>query len=199
MEGFLRWFHGDGAKLPALTRAALAHLRFETIHPFEDGNGRIGRAIAELSLSQSSGKPLLIALSQVIGRRKKQYYHQLEAASRTLEVTDWVRYFGASVLEAQQDSVRRIGFLIAKTRFFDRYRGRLNGRQEKVLVRLFEAGMDGFEGGLSAGNYASITKAPPATVTRDLHDLVVKGALLRTGKRKATRYRLQLSDEAPLI
>jgi len=198
MAVFLEWFNGSAAKLPVLTRAALAHLHFEIIHPFEDGNGRIGRAIAELALSQSLGKPLLIALSLTIGKKKKLYYQQLETASRTLEVTEWIKYFGGVILEAQQTAARQIDFLIAKAKFFDRYRGRLNVRQEKVLLRVFAAGPDGFEGGLSAGNYKSLAKTTPATVTRDLHDLVEKGALLRSGERKGTRYRLNLEGSFPM-
>jgi Fic family protein len=194
MAVYLEWFNDKAIKLPALTRAALAHLYFETIHPFEDGNGRVGRAICELSLSQSLNKPLLISLSQTIGKRKKLYYEQLEIANRTLEVTGWVNYFAGVILEAQRSAVRQIEFLIAKAKFFDRYRDKLNVRQEKVLVRIFAAGIDGFAGGLSASNYASIAKTTPATVTRDLHDLVQKGALLRSGERKSTRYRLNLKD-----
>jgi len=192
MREFLEWFNGSAHELPALTRAALAHLRFEAIHPFEDGNGRIGRTVAEWSLSRSVGRPLPIALSQTISLRKKAYYEELANANHTLEVTRWVRYFATTILDAQQRAMARLAFVIAKSKFFDRYRGMLNERQEKVLVRVFAAGPEGFAGGLSAGNYASISGSPSATVTRDLQDLVEKGALLRTGERKSTRYRLNL-------
>ncbi len=161
-----------------------------TIHPFEDGNGRIGRAIAELSLSQSLGRPVLLALSQSIGRKKKLYYERLGAASRSLEVTDWASYFADTILEAQASAIRQVGFVIAKGKFFMRFRDRLNPRQEKVMLKLFDSGPDGFIGGLSAGNYASLTKASSATVTRDLAELVEWGALTRSGERKHTRYRL---------
>lgn len=192
MNAFLDWFEQSRATMPALARSALAHLYFECIHPFEDGNGRMGRALAEISLSQSLGKPVLIPLSQSIANRKKTYYQQLQAASHTLEVTDWVLYFANTILDAQQRAARSIRFLIAKAAFFDRHRGQLNPRQEKVLLRMFTEGPDGFTGGLSASNYASITQASTATVTRDLHDLTEKGALLKTGERKGTRYVLNL-------
>ncbi len=191
MEGFLDWFNGSRSRVPALTRSAIAHLWFESIHPFEDGNGRIGRAIAELSLSQSLGKPVLLALSQTIGKRKNLYYEQLAGASRSLEVTAWLRYFAGVILEAQARAGRQVEFLVAKTKFFDRFRNALNARQEKVLLRIFEAGIDGFTGGLSAGNYLRIAKTSPATVTRDLNELVAMGALIKTGEKRYTRYYLR--------
>jgi len=194
MERFLAWFNTSRGTQSPLARSALAHLYFESIHPFEDGNGRIGRAIAELSLSQSIGKPILLALSQTIGKHKKRYYEELAAGSRTLEVTPWVSFFADTVLEAQERAGKQIALLLAKTRLFDRYKGRLNGRQEKVLLRLFEAGIDGFVGGLSAGNYIQIAKTSAATATRDLHELVEMGALVRTGDKRYTRYHLNLNE-----
>lgn len=97
---------------------------------------------------------------------------------------------------AQQWAEDLVRFLIEKTRRMHRLQGALNNRQEKVLLRMLAEGHDGFTGGLSAGNYATITGAPPATVTRDLSDLVEKDVLLRTGERKATRYRLRLTTGA---
>lgn len=190
MKRFLDWFNATRDTLPALERSALAHLHFESIHPFEDGNGRIGRTIAELSLSQSLGRPLLLALSQSIGMKKKHYYQQLGMASRTLEITEWIRYFADTILEAQGRAIRQVEWVIAKGKFFARFQNCLNPRQEKVMRRLFDNGPEGFTGGLSAGNYASLTKVSTATVTRDLAELVEMGALARSGERKHTRYRL---------
>jgi len=192
MERYLNWFSTSQGTMPALARAATAHLYFESIHPFEDGNGRIGRALAELSLSQSLGKPVLLALSKTITKRKKLYYDQLAAASRTMEVTGWIRYFANLVLEAQDEASKLVTFIIGKPRFFDIFRDRLNPRQEKALARMFEAGPAGFKGGLSAGNYAAITKASSATTTRDLNELVKLGALNRTGEKRYARYFLPL-------
>lgn len=194
MARYLAWFNASRHTLPALTRSAIAHLYFESIHPFEDGNGRVGRAIAELSLSQSLGKPILIALSQAIGANKRAYYDGLGSASTSLEITGWISYFAETIIEAQERAERQIRFLIDKAKFFDRYRGRLNSRQEKVLLRVFAEGPAGFVGGLSASNYASIAKTSTATVTRDLHELVDLGALIRTGERKHTRYCLNLGE-----
>ena len=192
MRRYLKWFNDSRGKLPALGRCAVAHLYFESIHPFEDGNGRIGRAVAELSLSQSLGKPVLLALSQTIGKHLKQYYDKLAIGNRSLEVTDWVCFFARTILEAQDRAGKQIEFIIAKAKFFDRLRGKFNPRQEKVLLRMFEAGVDGFIGGLSAGNYQRIAKTSPATGTRDLGELVELGALLRTGEKRHTRYHLKL-------
>lgn len=184
------------APLAALTRAGIAHLWFESIHPFEDGNGRIGRAIADSALARAISTPTFSALSKSLLRHRKDYYAILEAVSTTLVLDDWLSWFADRALEAQESADELVRFLIEKTRFMDRLRGALNERQEKVLLRMLAEGPEGFTGGLSAGNYATITGAPPSTITRDLSDLVEKGALLRTGERKATRYRLNLTSDA---
>lgn len=188
MERFLGWFNCSSVGKPGLIRAGIAHLWFESIHPFEDGNGRIGRAIAEKSLSQSLGQPTLIALSSVMEKNRGQYYKSLGTASRGMEITAWLEYFGQTVLDAQEYSLKRVEFLIRKARFFDLFRGKLNSRQEKVILRVFREGIDGFQGGLSSKNYVSITRCSPATATRDLADLVTKGAMERTGELKHARY-----------
>ncbi|MEJ5020954.1 Fic family protein [Ochrobactrum vermis] len=194
MVRFIAWFNETSpngmSPLPALTRAALSHVWFESIHPFEDGNGRLGRALAEKALAQSLGQPSLILLSFAIEQSRKAYYAQLEQHQRTLDVTEWLLWFGQTVLAAQQLTLQRVHFYIAKAHFYDRFRGVLNARQEKVMARLFEAGPEGFVGGLSADNYLAITKTSRATATRDLQDLVDKGALTRTGQLRFTRYAL---------
>ncbi|THF47772.1 Fic family protein [Allorhizobium terrae] len=197
MNALLDWLAKtapDGATpLTALTRAGIAHLWFESIHPFEDGNGRIGRAIAESALARAISIPTFSALSKSLLKHRKDYYAMLEAASTTLVIDDWLAWFADRALEAQASADELVRFLIEKTRLMDRLRGLLNERQEKALLRVLAEGPDGFTGGLSAHNYATITGAPPSTITRDLADLVEKGALLRTGERKATRYHLNLS------
>ena len=196
MDGFVDWFNRTApegpAPLPALTRAALGHLWFESIHPFEDGNGRIGRALAEKSLAQNIGQPSLIALAYTIERDRKGYYDQLETHQKTLDVTAWLMWFGETVLNAQQVTLTRIAFFIAKAKFYDRFRDRLNDRQAKVIERMFREGTDGFKGGLSAENYIAITGTSRPTTTRDLQDLVEMGALSRTGERRHTRYWLTI-------
>ena len=196
MERFIAWYNEtapDGpSPLPALTRAGIAHFHFECIHPFEDGNGRIGRAIAEKALAQGLGHPSLTALAATILARRKAYYAALELANTEIELTDWLRWFAATAIEAQRRTAVLIEFLLDKTQLMDRMRGALNERQEKALLRVLQEGPGGFKGGLSAGNYATITGASTATATRDLSDLVAKGALIRSGERRHARYRADI-------
>jgi Fic family protein len=196
MNRFLEWFartRGDGQQpLPALTRAAVAHLYFESIHPFEDGNGRIGRAIAEKSLAESLGQPTLITLAATILLRRKSYYEALEAANKRNEITNWLAWFAGIAIEAQRRTIALVEFLIDKTKLLDRLKGELNERQTKALLRMFREGPEGVEGGLSAGKYTTITGASPATTTRDLADLVSKRALTRDGELRHARYRLNV-------
>ncbi len=105
----------------------------------------------------------------------------LERHQKTLDITPWLVWFAETVLTAQQVTLERVGFFISKTHFYDRHRNQFNARQSKVIGRLFKVGPDGFKGGLSAENYISITGTSRATATRDLQDLVEKGALTRTG------------------
>ncbi len=189
--------------LPALTRAGIAHLYFESIHPFEDGNGRIGRAISEKALAQSVGQPTLTALAATILIRRKEYYAALEAANQGNEITLWLNWFAGIVIEAQSRTAISIEFLIEKAKLLNRLRNQLNERQEKALLRILREGPEGFEGGLSAGNYAAITGASPASATRDLADMVEKGALLRRGEGRYTRYfanlRISSGEGMPLV
>jgi Fic family protein len=196
MEAFIAWFNQSGpdgqTPLQALTRAAVGHLYFESIHPFEDGNGRIGRALAEKSLAQNIGQPSLISLAFTIEKSRKAYYSELERHQRTLDITDWIIFFSETILDAQRVTLERIDFFIQKAKFYDRFRDRLNERQAKVVARIFKEGTAGFKGGLSAENYISITNISRATATRDLQQLVEIGALTRTGERRHTRYSLSL-------
>jgi Fic family protein len=196
MTRFIDWFNrtalGHEQSLPALTRTGVAHLYFESIHPFEDGNGRLGRALAQKSLAQSLGQPSLIALAATILARRASYYGALEAANKANAITDWVAWFAGAAIEAQRRTMALIEFLIDKTRLLDRLSGQLNDRQLKALLRMFREGPEGFKGGLSAGKYRSITGASPATTTRDLADLTGKGALVRQGERRHALYTLNV-------
>ena len=107
-------------------RAGVAHLYFESVHPFEDGNGRIGRALAEKSLAQSLGQPSLIALAATILARRARYYAALEAANKSNEITEWLAWFAGTTIEAQRRTLALIEFLIDKTKLLDRIRGELN-------------------------------------------------------------------------
>jgi Fic family protein len=197
MDAFVAWFNtsapGKKTALPAVTRAGLAHLHFVSIHPFEDGNGRIGRALAEKSLAQNLGQPSLIALAYTIEQSRNAYYAALERNNKDLEITDWLVYFAETILAAQRNTIDRVDFYVAKAKLYEKLRGQLNERQEKVLARMFREGINGFRGGLSAENYISITKTSRATATRDLQELVALGALTKTGELRHTRYYLNLS------
>jgi Fic family protein len=196
MKRFVAWFNdsapGGRKTLPALTRAAVTHLYFVCIHPFEDGNGRIGRALAEKALAQNLGQPMLIALAYTIERKRKDYYAELVHNNKELRIDDWMTYFANTVLQAQDNTIKRVDFYIAKAKFYEKFRDQLNARQAKVVARMFRKGIDGFEGGLSADNYISISKTSRATATRDLQDLVAKGAFTKTGELRHTRYFLKL-------
>jgi Fic family protein len=200
MDGFVAWFNKtapDGEQpLPALTRAAIAHLYFVSIHPFEDGNGRIGRALSEKSLAQNLGQPTLIALAYTIECERKAYYRALEYNNKHVKIDDWLAYFGNIVIEAQRNTIRRVDFYLGKAKLYEKLRGKLNARQEKVLARMFGEGIGGFKGGLSAENYISIARTSRATATRDLQELVAMGALTRTGELRHTRYYLNISVQA---
>jgi Fic family protein len=198
MNRFIAWFNQTapdrGEFLPAITRAGIAHIYFESIHPFEDGNGRIGRAITEKAAAQTLGQPVLLALATAILAHQKRYYEALGRANRRINITEWLSWFAGIALEAQRRSIERVEFVIAKTKLLDRLHGKINARQEKALLRMFQEGPEGFEGGLSAGNYMTITGASPATTTRDLADLVERGALVRSGELKHARYELNLPE-----
>jgi Fic family protein len=196
MQRFITWFNdtapGGKNPLPALTRAGIAHLYFVCIHPFEDGNGRIGRALAETSLAQNLGQPSLIALAYTIERKRKDYYAALERNNKDIKITDWLNYFARTILEAQNNTIKRVDFYVAKAKFYTRLGGQMNMRQEKVIARMFREGINGFTGGLSAENYIAVTQTSRATATRDLQNLVEKGALTKTGELRHTRYHLNL-------
>ncbi len=196
MERFVGWFNQCHFEEPntllPIAKAGIAHLYFVSIHPFEDGNGRIARALSEKSISRSIGQPALISLSKTIESNKKAYYKALEKNNKICEITDWLIYFGQTIIEAQVETLRLIDFTIEKAKFFDRYSQKMNERQLKVVNRLFAAGPQGFVGGLSAENYTRIAKTSASTATRDLKDLIDKNILLKTGVLKGTRYWLNI-------
>ena len=194
MQRFWDWITrcapGTSAGLLPLTRAGLAHIWFESIHPYEDGNGRVGRAVSEKLLAQALPTPIVTGMGGTLLLHRKAYYAALERAHGGLEITDWLTWFAAKAIEAQRRTIQQVEFVLAKVRMMDGLRGQLNERQEKALLRMFEAGPGGFVGGLSAANYMTITGAPTATTTRDLAGLAGLGALMRTGDHKSTRYYL---------
>lgn len=197
MEQFICWFNkthprNEKIKLPGPIRASIAHLYFECIHPFEDGNGRIGRAISEKALSQDLGRSVLLSLSNEIMKNKRCYYDQLSRASKGgMDISKWVNYFTQLIYEAQLSTKELIEFVLFKARFWREKAGTLNERQQKVLQRMFREGPEGFEGGMSASKYMKLTGVSKATATRDLIELLNKGCLVKGDSRgRSTRYDL---------
>jgi Fic family protein len=197
MKYFIQWFNDTAptGKLPikhAPIRAAIAHLYFESIHPFEDGNGRIGRVLAEKALSQTVGSPIFISLSSSIEKNKKLYYNRLSESQKTLDINKWIGYFIDTILTAQQEAQEVITFTIKKNMFFAAFRDKLNERALKVISKMFDAGLKGFVGGMNAKKYMGITKASKATATRDLQYLVSIGVFESKGEGRSTHYHIIL-------
>lgn len=195
MKVFFDWFKdtkpgGSKTIKDPLIRSGIAHLYFESIHPFEDGNGRIGRAIAEKALSQTLGRPVMLSLSKVIERNKKDYYNALKIAQRSNDISDWLGYFVDVALNAQMEVKQMIDFTLKKIQTFDLFKDKLNERQQKVLQKMYSCGLDGFEGGMTAKKYQAITRASKATSTRDLQELEKLGILIVAGGGRSTNYHL---------
>lgn len=195
MTRFLAWFHdsapGGRIVIDGVARAAIAHLWFETIHPFEDGNGRIGRALCDLVLAQDSNAPSrLYSLSRQLQENRAQYYDELNAAQcGTLDATRWVVWFAGQFEAACNKSAAIMQAAVDKAHFW-RSAPEINERQRKAVQRLLDAGPGGFAGGMSAEKYVNLTGASKATATRDLADLAEKGVLDIIGQGRGTRYAL---------
>lgn len=192
MQRFIDWFNdtAPGATNDikfAPVRAAIAHLYFESIHPFEDGNGRIGRVIAEKSLSQGFGFPVMLSLSHAIEEKKKNYYDALKFASRSNEITDWIKYFTKVILDAQTVVEAQIDFILKKALFFQKFELLLNERQMKVVQEMLQAKCH-----MMARNYMMITGVSKATATRDLQEMLHLNALTQIGSGRSVRYELNL-------
>jgi Fic family protein len=196
MQAFLAWFAETTPSAPAhpldgITRAAIAHLWFESIHPFEDGNGRIGRAIMDMALAQDLGETTrLYSLSSQLMQHRKGYYDALHQAQHgSLDVSDWVLWFTQQFSLACQATSALIDRALEKSTFWQTHSATsLNERQRKVIQRLLDDGDGGFLGGLNADKYMKMTSTSKATATRDLADLVKNGLLRSTGQGKAVRY-----------
>ena len=197
MENFINWFNdtAPGSKNEiknAMIRSAISHLYFESIHPFEDGNGRIGRAIAEKALSQGIGRPIMLSLSKAIESNKKRYYAELEKVQLSMEINSWLTYFVETIIDAQIDSETMIDFILKKVKFFDRFKDQLNDRQITVIKRFLEEGPKDFTGGINARKYVSIAKVSKATATRDLQYLFEIKALIVEGGGRSTSYSVNI-------
>lgn len=185
LDAFFAWFNHPQGPLDGLIRAGLAHLWFVTLHPYEDGNGRLARAITDMALSQDERQPMrLFSLSAQILRERDSYYTILETTQRGgMDVSDWLGWFLAQVEAAAMAAEQTVANTLAKARFWLRHQAtNLNERQRKVLNRLLDAGVGGFEGGITTRKYMSLTKTSRATAYRELADLVEKKCLVSTGR-----------------
>jgi Fic family protein len=175
VANFLAWANADTPE-PALIKAGLAHLWLVTLHPFDDGNGRIARAVGDLFLARADGgTQRFYSLSAQIQRERKAYYDILERTQKgTLEVTGWLSWFLGALLRAVDSARHTLDDVLAKARFWHRWAGTpLNERQVKLLNRL----LDGFEGKLTSGKWADIGKCSADTALRDINDLISLGVL----------------------
>jgi Fic family protein len=193
MNRFLRWFESpDGAD--PLFVAGLAHLWFVTVHPFEDGNGRIARAIADMALARCErSSQRFYSLSGQIRRARADYYMMLEHTQKgTLDVTPWQEWFLSCLrraIESSQDTLRAV---LQQAHFWERFaQQRLNARQVKVLNQL----LDGLEGKLATSKWAKLTRSSQDTAYRDIMDLVERGALRKNlAGGRSTSYSLAIDN-----
>ena len=191
---FLDWVN-SASNEPPLLKAGLGHLWFVTLHPFDDGNGRIARAIGDLLLARADGNPQrFYSLSAQIQRERKAYYDILERAQkRSMDVTEWLAWFLDTLHRAVDQAQYTLDAVLTKTRFWQRWGTMpLNERQVRLLNKL----LDGFEGKLTSSKWAAIAKCSPDTALRDINDLLTRAVLLKAkAGGRSTSY--ELSDPAP--
>src|SRR5579864_5434245 len=189
MRAFLDWFNG-GAAIDAVLKAGLAHLWFVTIHPFDDGNGRIARAIADMALARSEQSPQrFYSMSAQIRQERKAYYHTLEQTQKgALDVTPWMDWFLGCLGRAIEGAQRNLAAVLSKARLWEAIAAvPLNARQRVVLNRL----LDGFEGKLTTSKWAKLAKCSQDTALRDILNLVESGILVRNPQGgRSTSYTL---------
>ena len=199
MEAFLAWFNAAADRNSALDpvlKAAIAHLWFVTIHPFDDGNGRIARAIADMALARSEGSSQrFYSMSSQIRRQRKDYYGILEATQKSgLNITPWLRWFLTCLDAAFVGAEGILASVLGKARFWKSMGDQpLNARQRAIINRL----LNGFEGKLTSSKWATLTKTSPDTALRDITDLLARGILVKDeGGGRSTSYSLNLTSDA---
>jgi len=191
---FLLWFESD-QKAPLLIKAGIAHLWFVTLHPFDDGNGRIARAIGDMALARAEQMPQrCYSLSAQIQKERKDYYDQLERTQKsTLDVTPWLAWFLGCLSRAMQGAEMSLAAALTKSRFWQHWAGvPMNARQIKILNRL----LDGFEGKLTSSKWAAINKCSADTALRDINELIALEVLRKSSSGgRSTAY--ELEPQAP--
>lgn len=194
MSAFLSWFNSPVKNIDGILRAAQAHLYFLTIHPFEDGNGRIARAILDKALAQDDGrKKRFYSMSTGILSEREDYYNILESTQKGCgDITEWLIWFMGCMERALNTANTQIEFAWERAHLWQKLSSiNLNTRQKKVINKLSEAGKDGFIGGLNNRKYRNLTKTTRETAKRDLADLLKKGVIKKNpGGGRSTSYSL---------
>lgn len=192
LHAFVHWFNQPPQGLDPLLRAGIAHLWLITLHPFDDGNGRVARAVTDRALAQAEGQSVrFYSLSAAIMARRQDYYEHLEGTQKgDLDITFWLAWFLEVLEDALQQALTRLERVLEKARFWQRHAETvLNERQIKVLNRLLDSVGEEFAQGINARKYQSLAKVSKPTATRDLTDLLAKGCLCKLpGGGRSTRY-----------
>lgn len=193
MATFLRWFNADRQDDPVI-KAGLAHLWFVTIHPFDDGNGRIARAVGDMALARAEKTAQrYYSLSAQIQRERKDYYDKLEAAQKgSLDATDWLSWFLGCLMRSLQGAEQTMSSILTKSRCWQHWANvPMNDRQIKLLNKL----LDGFEGKLTSSKWAAIAKCSQDTALRDISDLLERGVLKRSeASGRSTSYEVKIPN-----
>ncbi len=201
MRAFLKWWNNSENKLDGILRAAIAHFRFVTIHPFEDGNGRLSRALTDMALAQDEKTGMrLYSLSSQIMNDKSEYYRILEETQKGRgDITGWLIWFLTMFGESIENSKKLIRTSLFLGKYFrDLSEIHLRERQLKVLKKMLESYPEEFQGGLTNRKYVAMTKVSPETAKRDLKEMLVKGVLIPgNGKGRSVNYRLNRTPLAP--
>ncbi|MDH4609054.1 Fic family protein [Pseudomonas sp. BN102] len=201
LDAFLQWFNAyqQDVGFDPLLRAGIAHFWFVTLHPFDDGNGRLTRAITDLALAQGDRQSIRFhAMSASILKDRTGYYRILENSQKGgLDITAWLEWFLRTLLRSLEQALIHIDRVLAKARFWQTHReSQLSAEQIKVLNRLLDGGERGFEEGISAAQYQAVAQVSKATATRHLGDLLAKGCLTRlAGGGRSTRYQIRWPGE----
>jgi len=196
MKSFFNWWSKSEGTVEGFVRAGIAHFWFVTIHPFDDGNGRVARALTDMALAQDEKLHMrFYSLSSQIMEERNSYYDVLEKNSKgTNDLTPWLTWFLDCSYRAMQKSERIIGDVLAKAEFWQRHsQTEINKRQRKAVNRLLDAGQGQFEGGLTTRKYASMTKTSRATAFREIADLVEKNILIQDPKSKGRNVKYDLN------